>query len=131
MVEYQDRWQPQPSHQQQQQTLQHRLLLLKQIMRRLSGVGKLYATSGAFVCISWWPGREYEVFHAQTRLSGDREGLLIDIGGYDNLMGDHWLSRVKAHAAKAGKKTILEEQSGLNSVCGVGGSSYAVRTIAT
>eukprot|EP00975_Prorocentrum_lima_P065318 12902765-Prorocentrum_lima.AAC.1 len=40
----------------------------------------------------------------------------------DSLMGDHWLQRVKAHADRAGKKR------GLNSVCGVGGSSNAVRT---
>eukprot|EP00975_Prorocentrum_lima_P058792 12329440-Prorocentrum_lima.AAC.1 len=36
-------------------------------------------------------------------------------------MGDHWRNRVKTHAAKAGKRTIAEEQPGLNSVCGVGG----------
>eukprot|EP00975_Prorocentrum_lima_P063380 12891145-Prorocentrum_lima.AAC.1 len=43
-------------------------------------------------------------------------------------MGDHWLQRVRAHADKAGKKTVVREQYGLNGVCGVGGSSNAVRT---
>eukprot|EP00975_Prorocentrum_lima_P065232 12902250-Prorocentrum_lima.AAC.1 len=43
-------------------------------------------------------------------------------------MGEHWLQRVKAHADKAGKKTVLKEQVVLNSVCGVGGSSNSVRT---
>eukprot|EP00975_Prorocentrum_lima_P040275 8458277-Prorocentrum_lima.AAC.1 len=46
-------------------------------------------------------------------------------------MGDHWLQRIKAHADKAGKKTVVKEQAGLNSVGGVGGSSNAVRTKAT
>eukprot|EP00975_Prorocentrum_lima_P053135 11143393-Prorocentrum_lima.AAC.1 len=46
-------------------------------------------------------------------------------------MGDHWLKRVKPHAEKAGKKTVAKEQSGLNSVYGVGGSSNTVRTKAT
>eukprot|EP00975_Prorocentrum_lima_P046666 9752354-Prorocentrum_lima.AAC.1 len=46
-------------------------------------------------------------------------------------MGDHWLQRVKAYADKAGKKTVVKEHAGLNSVYGVGGSSNAVRTIAT
>eukprot|EP00975_Prorocentrum_lima_P035413 7436430-Prorocentrum_lima.AAC.1 len=46
-------------------------------------------------------------------------------------MGDRWLNRVKKHAAEAGKKTIVEEQPGLNSVCGVGGSSNAVKTRVT
>eukprot|EP00975_Prorocentrum_lima_P005980 1292396-Prorocentrum_lima.AAC.1 len=36
-------------------------------------------------------------------------------------MGDHWLNRVKKHAAEAGKQTIVDEQPRLNSVCGVGG----------
>eukprot|EP00975_Prorocentrum_lima_P011793 2508706-Prorocentrum_lima.AAC.1 len=35
---------------------------------------------------SWWPGQESEVFHTQTRLSGNREGLLVEMGEYDNLM---------------------------------------------
>eukprot|EP00975_Prorocentrum_lima_P065522 12903956-Prorocentrum_lima.AAC.1 len=55
---------------------------------------------------SWWPGQESGVYHAQTKLPGYREGLLIDIGALDNLMGGHWLDRVKRHATKAGKKTI-------------------------
>eukprot|EP00975_Prorocentrum_lima_P013817 2936309-Prorocentrum_lima.AAC.1 len=46
-------------------------------------------------------------------------------------MGDHWLQRVRPYADKAGKKTVVKEQAGLNSVCSVGGSSNAVRTIAT
>eukprot|EP00975_Prorocentrum_lima_P030106 6315346-Prorocentrum_lima.AAC.1 len=63
----------------------------------------------------WWPGQESEAFHTQTRLSVDRKGLLIDIGAYDNLIGDHWLQRVRAHADKAGRKTVVREQAGLNS----------------
>eukprot|EP00975_Prorocentrum_lima_P054311 11391072-Prorocentrum_lima.AAC.1 len=46
-------------------------------------------------------------------------------------MGDHWLQRVKAYADEAGKKTVVKEQAGLNSVCGIGGSSNAVRAKAT
>eukprot|EP00975_Prorocentrum_lima_P027229 5723897-Prorocentrum_lima.AAC.1 len=42
-------------------------------------------------------------------------------------MGDHWLQRVRAYADKAGKKTVVKEQAGVNSVCGVGGSSNTVR----
>eukprot|EP00975_Prorocentrum_lima_P018137 3820916-Prorocentrum_lima.AAC.1 len=53
----------------------------------------------------------------QPAFSPAREGLLIDIGVYENIMGDHWLQRVKAYADTAGKKTGVEEQAGLNSVC--------------
>eukprot|EP00975_Prorocentrum_lima_P032634 6854063-Prorocentrum_lima.AAC.1 len=38
---------------------------------------------------SWWPGQvpgERGVYHTQTKLPGDCEGLLIDIGAFDNLM---------------------------------------------
>eukprot|EP00975_Prorocentrum_lima_P053483 11220084-Prorocentrum_lima.AAC.1 len=66
------------------------------------------------------PG-ERGVYHSQTKLPGDREGLLIDIGAFDKLMG----------ATEAGKTTIIEEQPGLNSVCGVGGSTNAVKKRAT
>eukprot|EP00975_Prorocentrum_lima_P061357 12861244-Prorocentrum_lima.AAC.1 len=59
---------------------------------------------------SWWPGQEAGVYHTQTRLEGYREGRLIDIGAFDNLMGDHWLKRVTKHATNAGKKTIVEDQ---------------------
>eukprot|EP00975_Prorocentrum_lima_P043468 9126222-Prorocentrum_lima.AAC.1 len=80
---------------------------------------------------SWWPGQESGVYHTQTRLPGYREGLLIDIGAFDNLMGDHWLKSVTKYATNAGHKTFVEDQPGLNSVSGVGGSSNAVRTKAT
>eukprot|EP00975_Prorocentrum_lima_P011548 2453852-Prorocentrum_lima.AAC.1 len=43
-------------------------------------------------------------------------------------MGDHWLQRMRTCADQAGKKTVVREQSGLNTVCGIGGSSNAVRT---
>eukprot|EP00975_Prorocentrum_lima_P063000 12888833-Prorocentrum_lima.AAC.1 len=47
-------------------------------------------------------------------------------------MGDQWLKRVTKHAKGAGKQnTLVEEQPGLNSVCGVGGSTNAVKKKAT
>eukprot|EP00975_Prorocentrum_lima_P071038 12935416-Prorocentrum_lima.AAC.1 len=39
------------------------------------------------------PGQESGAYHTQTRLPRDREGLLIDIGAFDDLTGDHWLKR--------------------------------------
>eukprot|EP00975_Prorocentrum_lima_P061362 12863255-Prorocentrum_lima.AAC.1 len=46
-------------------------------------------------------------------------------------MGDQWLKRVTKHATYAGETTIVEDQPGLNSVCGVGGSTNAVKARAT
>eukprot|EP00975_Prorocentrum_lima_P051846 10857924-Prorocentrum_lima.AAC.1 len=43
-------------------------------------------------------------------------------------MGDRWLERMRTHADQVGKETVDRAQSGLNTVCGVGGSSNAVRT---
>ncbi len=81
---------------------------------------------------SWWPGQDSgAAYHTNTRLPGNREGLLADSGAYENIMGDRWLKRVTSHAEHAGKKTKVETQSGLGSVCGVGGSSNAVRSKAT
>eukprot|EP00975_Prorocentrum_lima_P056254 11797134-Prorocentrum_lima.AAC.1 len=47
---------------------------------------------------SWWPGQESNVYHTQTRRPGDREGLLVDMGAFSNLMADQWLKRVTEHA---------------------------------
>eukprot|EP00975_Prorocentrum_lima_P034870 7326970-Prorocentrum_lima.AAC.1 len=44
---------------------------------------------------------------------------------------DEWLKRVTKHATDAGKTTLVEDQPGLNSVCGVGGSTNSVKTRAT
>eukprot|EP00975_Prorocentrum_lima_P006325 1363714-Prorocentrum_lima.AAC.1 len=46
-------------------------------------------------------------------------------------MGDQWLERVTKHATEAGKTTTMEDQPGLNSVCGVGGYTNAVKKRAT
>eukprot|EP00975_Prorocentrum_lima_P067327 12914168-Prorocentrum_lima.AAC.1 len=54
----------------------------------------------------------------KVELPGACEGLLIDIGAFDNLMGDQWLKRVTKYATDAGKTTFVEDQPGRNSVCG-------------
>jgi len=35
-------------------------------------------------------------FHTRVRLSGDREGLLVDLGAHDNLTGSRWVERVQS-----------------------------------
>ena len=52
--------------------------------------------------MSWFYGPSYmrgqetqEVFLRSTRLSGEREGLLIDPGAFDNLAGSRWVDRMR------------------------------------
>eukprot|EP00975_Prorocentrum_lima_P050494 10577144-Prorocentrum_lima.AAC.1 len=54
--------------------------------RSIKGWVALRALEKRQFAFSWWPGQESEVIHTQTRLSGNREGLFVDIGAYDNLM---------------------------------------------
>eukprot|EP00975_Prorocentrum_lima_P046027 9626549-Prorocentrum_lima.AAC.1 len=58
------------------------------ILRGWQELRSLASTSSAF---SWWPAQvpgQRGFCHSQTRLPGNREGLLIDIGAFHNLMGD-------------------------------------------
>ena len=41
-----------------------------------------------------------EAFHTRVRLSGEREGLLVDLGAHDNLTGSEWVERVNAWLKK-------------------------------
>ena len=41
-----------------------------------------------------------EAFHTRVRLSGNREGLLVDLGAHDNLTGSEWVERVGAWLSK-------------------------------
>eukprot|EP00975_Prorocentrum_lima_P034749 7301976-Prorocentrum_lima.AAC.1 len=47
----------------------------------------------------WWPLQEDDnVSHRATKPpGGDREGLLVDIGAYDNQLGAGWVKRVGKH----------------------------------
>ena len=47
----------------------------------------------------WWRGDAAEewsngIFLVKTKLSGNREGLLVDPGAYDNLVGSNWVKRM-------------------------------------
>ena len=42
------------------------------------------------------------IFHTMAQLRGPRQGLLVDIGAFDNLCGDAWLERVDKLARIAG-----------------------------
>eukprot|EP00975_Prorocentrum_lima_P060037 12588503-Prorocentrum_lima.AAC.1 len=60
-------------------------------------------------------------YHTATRLpGGEREGLLVDIGEYDILMGDGWVRQVSKRALRASPKVSIDKHQGLGSVCGVG-----------
>jgi hypothetical protein len=73
--------------------------------------------------------QQVHAFHSTSRLSGNRDGLLIDCGAIDNLTGDAWIRRVEAAARAHGRgsewKPLAEERS-----CqGVGtGSQSATQT---
>eukprot|EP00975_Prorocentrum_lima_P003722 812263-Prorocentrum_lima.AAC.1 len=73
----------------------------------------------------WWPVMANDsAFHTATGLpGGEREGLLVDIGAYENLMGDGWVRRVSKQALRAGQKVSIDEQQGLGGVCEVGGTN--------
>ena len=58
-----------------------------------------------------------------TQLAEDEEGLLIDPGAFDNLVGEYWLERVAQLAKRHGKKVSLGPLSRPISVEGVGEKS--------
>eukprot|EP00975_Prorocentrum_lima_P070265 12931009-Prorocentrum_lima.AAC.1 len=51
----------------------------------------------------WWHD-DNSAFHTPTRLDGDSEGLLVDIGACDSLIGDERVKQVTARAERAGKE---------------------------
>ena len=63
------------------------------------------------------------VYHTMVKLAGEREGVLVDTGALDNLMGENWMDRVAGIAKRFGqgvKQRVLGKAYGVE---GVGGSS--------
>ena len=49
-------------------------------------------------------------WHAQAKLPGRGEGLLVDVGAHDNLVGEQWVRRVIALRAERGLHDVRFEK---------------------
>ena len=49
-------------------------------------------------------------WHAKAQLPGRREGLLVDVGAHDNLVGEEWVRRVQALRAEMGLSDVTFER---------------------
>ena len=63
-----------------------------------------------------------EAFHTRVRLTGNREGLLVDLGAHDNLTGSEWVDRVGAwlHKHHPGERVQTSKLGRSISIEGVG-----------
>ena len=59
-------------------------------------------------------------FHAQVRLKDGIEALLVDVGAWDNLVGDVWVERAGSQAKAAGQGCTWQKLKKMLSVEGVG-----------
>ena len=64
--------------------------------------------------------QDEQAFHSTVRLQKGREGLLIDTGAVNNLMGESWLSRAAKLAAEYGQGTHVEQLNEAKEIGGVG-----------
>jgi hypothetical protein len=59
-------------------------------------------------------------WHARTRLGPDREGLLVDVGAHDNLVGSEWVTRMAEIVNKHGRRIEVTKMAKSIGVEGVG-----------
>ena len=85
-----------------------------QLSRADSTQSDTYARQFAFV---WFMPA---AFHAQVRLKDGVEALLVDVGAWDNLVGDVWVGRASAQAQTAGQGCVWQKLKKMLSVEGVG-----------
>jgi hypothetical protein len=77
----------------------------------------------------WWPVsvNHQAAWHARTRLPGDRNGLLVDVGAFGNLSGNSWVRRQALAAAQAGYPSTQTPMEKPLVVQGIGGDAPACR----
>ena len=63
--------------------------------------------------------------HSGTRLSGNKEGLLVDTGAVQNLTGGDFVARVSVIAEANGRKTSWHPMTKVKHVSGVGDAAKA------
>jgi hypothetical protein len=90
------------------------------------GRGSAGSASASNLFMPW----TQHAWHARTRLSNGREGLLVDVGAHDNLMGSRWADRVmQAHQrAGTGRQAETWTLTSPISVEGVGNGAMECRT---
>jgi hypothetical protein len=80
------------------------------------------------IALAWW--LPDIAFHAMVRLTGTREGLLVDCGAVGNLVGDRWVARSAALAQSAGRGTVIKGRPA-QQVEGVGQGATVINQCAT
>ena len=85
-----------------------------QLSRSNSTQADIWARQFAFV---WFMPA---AFHAQVRLKDGVEALLVDVGAWDNLVGDSWVERASEQAKAAGQGCTWQKLKKMLSVEGVG-----------